>query len=385
MNITMQRFLFLAVGLLAVSSLLHAEPPTTALEQALVRAKENRKELEKALGSAPVSQRKGLVFLIENMPEADLQTLTADFLLANLKLAYQARQEVPWGKDIPEAVFLNDVLPYANVDEKRDAWRQEFHDRCLPLVKECKTPAEAAQKLNAELFPLLKVRYSTQRQAPNQSPRESIEQGKASCTGLSILLSDACRSVCVPARLVGTPLWVNQRGNHTWVEIWDQDWHFTGACEPDRNGLNRAWFTPIASQARKDSPEHAIYASSFRKSSMYFPLVWARNNKDVPAENVTDRYARKEPPKPATARVLVRVYRPAQVRVAEKVTLTARDDPKQNFEGTSRGDTADANDILRFDLPPGKVFLLRVRGVEKTIQSGGVNQEQVIDIVLSEK
>ena len=222
----------------------------------------------------------------------DLKSLKADFLLTNTELAYKARKEVPWGKDIPEEIFLNDVLPYANVDEKRDAWRKEFYDLCMPIVKDCKTPSEAAQKLNTELFKKLKLGYSTQRKAPNQSPKESIEQGKASCTGLSIVLSDACRAVCVPARLVGTPLWANKRGNHTWVEIWDKDWHFTGACEPDPKGLDRGWFVGDAAQAKKDSPEHAIYAASFKKTELHFPLVWAMRNKNVPAENVTDRYAK---------------------------------------------------------------------------------------------
>ena len=148
-----------------------------------------------------------------------MRQLSAGFLKENLELAYKARNTVPWGKDIPEELFLNHVLPYANVDESRDPWRKEFMEMCLPMVKDCKTPAEAAQKLNSELYKKVKVGYSTQRKKANQSPKESMEQGKASCTGLSIILSDACRSVCIPARLVGTPLWSNKSGNHTWVEI----------------------------------------------------------------------------------------------------------------------------------------------------------------------
>jgi predicted peptidase len=279
-----------------ISSVAFAEPAkwwTDDVDQALTKAKDNRAELEKALAGVAKDQRKGMAFLIANMPQSDLKSLKADFLLANVELAYKARGEVPWGKDIPEAVFLNDVLPYANVDEKRDAWRTDFYKVCMPIVKECKTPSEAAMKLNVEVFPKLKLGYSTQRKAPNQSPKESIEQGKASCTGLSIVLSDACRAVCVPARLAGTPLWANKRGNHTWVEIWDQEWHFTGACEPDKNGLDRGWFVGDAAQAKKDSFEHAIYAASFQKSKQHFPLVWAMNNKEVPAENVTDRYTKK--------------------------------------------------------------------------------------------
>src|SRR5260370_38763893 len=106
-----------------------------------------------------------------------------------------------------------------------------MYELCLTIVKDCQTPSEAAQKLNATIYTKLKVKYATDRKQPHQSPKESIEQGKASCTGLSILLSDACRSVAIPARLAGTPLWANKSGNHPWVEIWDGRWHFTGACE----------------------------------------------------------------------------------------------------------------------------------------------------------
>src|SRR6516165_6044452 len=230
------------------------------VEQALARAKNNRAELEKALVAVPRDQRKGMAFLIANMPDSDLLSLKADFLVSNTELAYRARKEVAWGKNIPEELFLNDVLPYANLDEKRDAWRKEFYYLCMPIAKSCKTPAEAAHKLNSEIFKKVNVRYSTERKSPNQSPKESMAQGKASCTGLSIVLSDACRAVCIPARLVGTPLWANKRGNHTWVEIWDKEWHFTGACEPDPKGLDRGWFVADAAQAKRDSALHAIYA-----------------------------------------------------------------------------------------------------------------------------
>jgi predicted esterase len=291
--------LLLALAVLSHPSLLsarEAEPPPE-VAKALARAGDNRPQLVKALRDVPAGQRKGMAFLIANMPDEDLRTLSAAFLLENVDLAYRARKSVPWGKAIPEDVFLNDVLPYANLDEGRDPWRKKLFELCLPLVKDCKTPGEAAQRLNREVFKTLKVRYSTRRKKPHQSPRESIAQGMASCTGLSILLSDACRSVAVPARVVGTPRWVSVPGNHTWVEVWDRGWHFTGACEPDPKGLDRAWFTGRAARAKKDSPRHAIYAASFRRTGLPFPRVWAPGEKDVPAENVTDRYTALASPK----------------------------------------------------------------------------------------
>jgi hypothetical protein len=372
----------LVVGLCS-PYLVSAETPakwwSDEIAERLSQAKDNKAEIEKALLGTPKEQHKGMAFLIVNMPKKDLLSLKADFLLTNTDLAYKARKEVPWGKDIPEELFLNDVLPYANVDEKRDAWRKEFYDLCMPLVKEAKTPSEAAMKLNGQLFGKLKLGYSTQRKAPNQSPKESIEQGKASCTGLSIVLSDACRAVCIPARIVGTPLWANKRGNHTWVEVWDKDWHFTGACEQDPSGLNRGWFVGDAAQAKKDSFEHAIYAASFKKSKTHFPLVWAMSSKDVPAENVTDRYA-KSTPKADTVRVMIRVLNADKKRVAVPVLVTATE-PKTDLKGTSKDEKADTNDFLTFELARGKEFTIRVGEVEKTIKTPASGEQPVVEFV----
>lgn len=273
---------------------------STAIESRLAQAEENRAEMEQALIETPTSQRDGMVFLIANMPLSDLQSLQADFLLDNLKWAYLAKETFSWAKQIPEELFLNYVLPYASIDEKRHPWRKDLYELCQPIVKECQSASEVAQKINATLFKQLKVKYSTRRSKPHQSPQETIESGMASCTGLSILLVDACRSVGIPARLVGTPSWTKVRGNHTWVEIWDNGWHFTGACEPDRRGLNHGWFVGRAAQALKDSKMNAIYAASFEKTGTKFPLVWNLTGSNVFAVNVTERYTAKKETKKET-------------------------------------------------------------------------------------
>jgi len=182
------------------------------------------------------------------------------------------------------------VLPYASINERRDDWRRDFYTRFKPLVTKAQSPSEAAILLNQEIFKMLNVRFSRQRPKADQSPYESIETGMASCTGLSILLIDACRAVGVPARFAGIPLWPDRSGNHSWVEIWDGDWHYTGAGEPVGNSLNRAWFTGKARTAQQDHRLHAIYATSYKHTDLKFPLAWNRNVDDVYAVNVTDRY-----------------------------------------------------------------------------------------------
>ena len=147
-------FALLVAGCAGASSRTAAEPPPLSpqVQAALKRAGANKNELLTALKKAPAEQREGMEFLIANMPQPDLTALKADFLLENTANAYAVMKEVPWGKDIPKAMFLNNVLPYASINERRDNWRKDFRTRFLPLVKDCRTAAQAGARLNSKIF-----------------------------------------------------------------------------------------------------------------------------------------------------------------------------------------------------------------------------------------
>ena len=385
------------VGALARPVVVPAQTPAVAesrwwpaaVDQALVRAGTNQQDLAKALHEAPAAQRPGLQFLLENMPQADLRTFSSSFLLENIALAYEALEQSPWRRDIPPDLFLNEILPYANINETREPWRKPLRDICAPLIKDCKTPAEAGHRINQKLFGIVKVKYSTQRKKANQSPQESMATGLASCTGLSILLVDACRSVGVPARLVGIPNWVDNRGNHTWVEIWDQKWHFAGAAEADPNGLDRGWFAHDASLAIKDSKEHAIYAASFKKTALPFPMVWSRGVEYVSAANVTDNYTPKSKPSdPDKTRLMVKVVeRPGGSRVAAKVRVSEAGEAAAKFEGTSKDEKVDTNDILSFEVAKQRRYDIEVQQGDKKFRrefNSGTNRQEVVVVCLNE-
>lgn len=253
---------------------------------ALKRSWENGNEIMRAIYNVSPLEKEGMAFLIANMPLKDLRTLSSTFLIENVDIAYQSLNEVPWGKDIPKEIFLNDVLPYASVNEQRDHWRKDFHDRFMPIAQKSQTIQDAVKALNSYVFKTTGVAYNaTKRPKPDQSPYESIKAHYASCTGLSILLVDALRSVGIPARIVGIPLWADESGNHTWGEIWDGKWHHIGASEPTE--LDHAWFTQ---KAASTDQQHRIYAVSYRKTNLVFPMVWAKHNKTVYAVDVTKDY-----------------------------------------------------------------------------------------------
>ena len=71
-------------------------------------------------------------------------------------------------------------------------------------------------------------------------------------------------------------MWKGSGGNHTWVEVWsDGKWHYLGAAESTE--LDQAWFTGKVKGPEVDPtmPQHCIYAASFRRTGVIFPIAWA--------------------------------------------------------------------------------------------------------------
>lgn len=322
---------------------------------------------------------KAATFLVEHMPQADRDQLETTFLMENLNLALKARDTFVWAKSIPEELFLNDVLPYAVLDETREAWRPAYFEQASVIVHDAETATEAAQLLNRDFFNVINVHYNTGRKRPNQSPAESAELNMATCTGLSIILVDACRAVGVPARVAGTPLWTNNRGNHTWVEIWDGDWHFVGADEYDAKGVNRGWFVDDAAKARADDPKYAIYATSWKKTGVHFPMVWAPDDESVQALNVTADYATE--PAEAKHELGIRLYHKEKRVVTDGALTTADGQVLAIFK--TRADRADLNDMPRMEVVPGTQYRLRFGDRQTDIFTAGEG-ESIKDIAAEE-
>ncbi|MEE2912327.1 MAG: transglutaminase domain-containing protein [Planctomycetota bacterium] len=333
----------------------------------------NREEIFQALKEVPSDQLAGMEWLITHMPEEDLKTLSAEFLLTNCNLAYEAWRNAPWASEVPEGIFFDSILPYASVNERRDDWRKDFKERFSAVVKNAKTPSEATVLLNKQIYGMVGVKYSTDRPKADQSPYESMDAGMASCTGLSILLIDACRSAGVPARFVGTPLWYNDSGNHSWVEIYDNGWHFTGGAEPTGDKLDQGWFADSASKATKGDPEHAIFAVTWNDTDQHFPLVWLPNITTYGAIDVTDRYKEKGVSSLIPIRIVA--YGNQRKRVVVQ-TLIFDESEKLVFEGWTNDDSADANDHLTANLVQGETYTVylgrqarRIEVMEETVIS----------------
>ena len=338
---------------------------------------ERKKELEASIKNLPASQREEMAFLIAYMSKADLDTLPAELLTSNVKLAYKARETFPWAKEVPLPVFYNEVLPYASMDETREDWRPAFYDMLYPLVKDLTDIHQAVDTINKSLRGLVKVEYNTKRKKPNQSPSESMKISMASCSGLSILLTDAFRAAGIPSRVAGTPLWVSKEGNHNWSEVYiDGQWYFT-EYYPD--ALNKGWFLDRAGKADKSNPIHWIYATSYKHDGLAFPMVWARRDSTVGGVDVTDRYIelyqKQLVEKAKGIAVTIRMYKAEQCtldsdgRVAETITIkNTKGDTVAS--GKTAGPTDDMNLYLTVTLPePGEYTIeyTTAKGLRKDV------------------
>lgn len=377
----------LAFGLSACSSGRYAGVPKeyhALIDRTIATAGDNAKELKKALKEVPRNEREGMAFLISYMPERDAKSLSADFLLENVEYAYKARAEFPWAKEVPDSVFLNDVVAYANLNENRESWRKDFYERFKKYVAPCKTMREAIDSVNKNVRDELLVDYNTKREKPDQAPYESMRQHMASCSGLSILLTDAFRAVGIPSRVAGTPAWHDDRGNHNWNEVWiDGQWRFTEYYPSD--DLDQSWFLTDAGKAIKEDVRKAIYAASFKPTDCYFPLVWDENIRYVHAENVTDRYTSlyraqlsAMPADGSHVALRVMVFKDKDHAEASGDRVATNLDvfkgEKQLYGGRSTGATQDMNDVLTFNVEKNQQYII------KYMNGKGEMQTQTVDV-----
>jgi hypothetical protein len=236
------------------------------LDSAFAQAGTNAPELQKALNEVPKDQKEGMAFIISYMPKRDLTALTAAFLIENSEYAYKARDKYPWCATLPDSIFFNDVLPYANISETRDPWRKDFFERFSKYADDKDNIVDAIFAIARPINKEVNVEYNTKRSKVDSSPKEAMAENMATCTGLSIILTDAFRSVGIPSRLAGTAMWTNFKGNHTWSEVWvDNQWQFI-EYYPDT--LNKSWFLADAGKADPNNMLHWIYATSYKPTGL---------------------------------------------------------------------------------------------------------------------
>jgi hypothetical protein len=186
-----------------------------------------------------------LTFLYAYMPLSDLADYDGKFFYDNIKVTLKAHEEMPWGKTIPENIFINFVLPVRVNNENLDDFRIVCYDEIKNRIQGL-SMKEAALEINHWCHEKITYKASDER---TSSPLASMKYSFGRCGEESTFTVSAMRAAGIPARQVYTPRWAHTDDNHAWVEIWIAGkWYFLGACEPEPD-LDMGWFAGPAARA----------------------------------------------------------------------------------------------------------------------------------------
>ena len=276
-------------------------------------------------GETILQRQRRLGSLVDKQTKVLPDGLSDGIANITVHMALDAKVQYPWTRNIPMDIYQEYVLNFVNVNEARSDWRPIFHSITNKIVTDNKlidnrntSIADVVKVINRDLWLLLgggkNALYFKAGQTPLiYDPMSIMVYGYGSCTGLSIVLVNALRSVGVPARLVGTPAWWGHvdKGNHNWVEVYshtdddDDDanelsnWNFLEPAYGDygtnhadnleRNPCQR-WF--CHKQRFGPTTGTKVYAARYDRTSTntYYPMPWCPSNKDVPGEERTKYY-----------------------------------------------------------------------------------------------
>ena len=208
-----------------------------------------------------------------------LLSVAAAFTLISTVWA-QWQQDIP--ADIREHYLDNDRV----LSEDSCDWRRQVGDIFQPAVKHCTTAREAVLHIAANMTNLTGTYYSAQRRKQDMNALEALAEKKISCTGQTILMVCAYRSIGIPARAVGIMTWNHIQGNHTWPEVWlDGEWHMIEFNEKD---FNTGWVMENIGMLNPQHPYQRIVAQH-PEGNRIFPVGNMKLN-PIAATDVSERY-----------------------------------------------------------------------------------------------
>ena len=243
-------------------------------------------------------EQEALKFLYAYMPLADVTDYPTSFFADNVRMAFKAREEMPWGKNVPELLFRHFVVPIRVNNEALDNARSVFYNELKDRIKGM-SMTDAIIEVNHWCHE--KVTYQPS-DARTSAPLATLKTATGRCGEESTFAVAALRAVGIPARQVYTPRWAHTDDNHAWVEAWaDGKWYFLGACEPEPV-LNLGWFNAPASRAMLmhtrafgdyNGPEEVMLRTSnfteINLTSNYAPVAsvdfYVKDSEGKPVEN----------------------------------------------------------------------------------------------------
>ena len=243
-----------------------------------------RKEIERKLKKCTPDEQVLMKFFYGTMPLRDAGEYEFEVFLGFVQHSLMLYETIKWCRELPEEIFLHDVLYYRINSENIENCRRFFYEHLISRIEK-KTLEEAVLEVNYWCAENGTYEASDIRTI---SPLTMYHSGKGRCGEESTFAVTAFRSVGIPARQVYTPQWAHCDDNHAWVEVYvEGSWRFLGACEPEEV-LDKGWFVNASSRALM------IHTRVFSDYKNLCQTKCIRREEGLYYHNITSRYAKTE-------------------------------------------------------------------------------------------
>jgi len=177
----------------------------------------NYKEMAKAWDS--IAAIRGALDFKRQKFIADIQTVSAEFLIENIDLAFKAWREKPWAAHLDFDQFCRYVLPYRGSNEPLQNWRRYFyeHSRWVDSVFTRETdPAPVAAAINDSLKSWFRFDDRFYRHPTDQGLNDMLNNQMGRCEDMANLAIYAMRANGLAVTSDYTPYWADAANNHAW-------------------------------------------------------------------------------------------------------------------------------------------------------------------------
>ncbi|MDL2241283.1 transglutaminase-like domain-containing protein [Bacteroidales bacterium OttesenSCG-928-L03] len=164
-----------------------------------------------------ISKRHGLIDASRLGIRYDYQTLTSDFLIRNIDLAFEAWENSPYYKEENLDLFYEYILPYRIQNEPVEEFRKRYYDELKMIVDSASTIQSLIHGFYDEFYKNLGYRNSKLLwNYPLELPISKMELGRrGACRQITTFYALCMRAAGLPVT-IDRAIWANRSQGHSW-------------------------------------------------------------------------------------------------------------------------------------------------------------------------
>jgi len=156
----------------------------------------------------------------------DYHTITGDYMIKNIDLAFEAWDNYPWAKKLSFDQFCEYILPYRSTNEPLEDWRTYFMaelEWVRDSIKDKTDPVEAACLVNDYIKSWFRFDPRYYEHPTDLGLKEMLQNKMGRCEDMTNIAIYAMRAMGIPVMSDFTPYWANTGNNHAWNAILDKN------------------------------------------------------------------------------------------------------------------------------------------------------------------